>query len=90
MAGLQFACLPLLALLKLPLLAGCEVLAARSDNRHTVEMTYQNHFLPGTVDVRRGGTVTWIDRGRFEHTSTTEPALVQVASDAVLPPGAEP
>ncbi len=81
--------LALITLVALPLLTGCEILAARSDNRYTVEMTGQNRFMPGTIEVPRGATVVWINRGRFEHTSTADPALARVPGHVILPAGAD-
>ncbi len=84
------AALVALAALALPILSGCQLLAARSDARYTVEMTDDNRFLPGTVDIPRGATVVWVNRGRFAHTSTAEPALAPSPDYASLPSGAEP
>ena len=80
----------LLAAVSLPMLSGCGLFAARSDSRYTVEMTDENRFLPGTVEISRGATVVWTNRARFEHTTTDDPALAQVSGHAVLPPTAEP
>jgi plastocyanin len=69
-------------------LSGCELLAARSGDRVTVEMTDRDRFSPGTVEVPRGTTVVWVNRGRFEHTTTSDPDLAAVPGHAVLPVGA--
>lgn len=80
----------LVAVMSLPILSGCGILAARSDSRYTVEMTDENRFLPGTVEIPLGATVVWTNQGRFEHTATDDPALALVPGHAVLPPTAEP
>jgi plastocyanin len=76
-------------LLFVPFLNDCAgLLAARSDDRYTVEMTDENRFLPGTVEIPAGSTVAWINRGRFVHTATADPTLATNPDYVVLPPGA--
>jgi plastocyanin len=58
----------------------------------TVYMIDANKFVPATLVVPRGATVTWqnVSTNGTEHTSTDNPTLAVNPADAVLPDGAQP
>jgi plastocyanin len=58
----------------------------------TVSMTDANQFVPASISVPRGSTVTWTNTGRdaVPHTATGDPTLAVNPPDVALPAGAQP
>ena len=56
----------------------------------TVEMNDQNKFVPETVTVKKGATVTWKNSGTMVHNIVTDPNLAVDKSHARVPSGAQP
>ena len=60
----------------------------------TVEVTMKNDpkgvFVPATVTVRLGDTVSWTNPGLFTHTVTFDPAQAENKENVALPAGAAP
>jgi len=60
----------------------------------TVDVSIKNSpkgvFVPATVNVSVGDTVTWTNPGAITHTVTFDPTKAMTASDVVLPAGATP
>lgn len=60
----------------------------------TVDVSIKNSpkgvFVPATVNVSVGDTVTWTNPGVITHTVTFDPAKAMTPSDVVLPGGAAP
>ncbi len=55
----------------------------------TVEMNDQNKFVPETVTVKKGATVTWKNSGMMVHNIVTDPNLAVDKSHARVPDGAK-
>jgi len=47
-------------------------------------------FVPATVNIKAGDTVTWTNPYNITHTVTFDPAQAQTASDVSLPAGVAP
>jgi plastocyanin len=60
----------------------------------TVEVTMKNDpkgvFVPATVNVRLGDTVTWTNPGLITHTVTFDPAQAANNDEVALPAGVAP
>src|ERR1700712_5274157 len=60
----------------------------------TVEITMKNDpkgvFVPATVTVRLGDTVSWTNPGLITHTVTFDPAQAENKENVALPAGAAP
>jgi plastocyanin len=65
---------------------GCTTANAQSSV--TIDATNSLKFVPATACLKAGGTVTWKSTSDITHTTTDEPSLAAVASDAALPKGA--
>ncbi len=66
--------------------AGCT--ASRAQSQVTVDATSAFRFVPATVCLLVGGTVTWTNTTtNFDHTSTDEPSLAASGRDATVPSG---
>jgi plastocyanin len=57
-----------------------------------VQTTDANQFVPASITVPRGATVTWTNIGKdaVPHTATGDPSLAANAADVSLPAGAQP
>lgn len=55
----------------------------------TVEMTDANKFVPETVTVKKGSTVTWKNSGTMAHNVVTDATLAIDKAHAKLPSGAK-
>jgi plastocyanin len=88
---LQDAGLTMLSLGVLPVLQGCGNGSAResANGDAMIEMNDHMLFVPSSLVVRVGQTVTWRNVGAMVHTSTCDPASAQRPEHAVLPDGAE-
>jgi plastocyanin len=68
--------------------------AAGSSGAQTfaVSMNDANQFVPASITVPRGATVTWTNIGKdaVPHTATGDPALAVSSADVALPAGAQP
>ena len=82
----------MLGLGMLPVLQACGNGSAReaSGENPVVDMNDQMQFVPATLTIRAGQTVTWRNTGAMVHTSTGDPATAQRPEHAVLPDGAAP
>jgi plastocyanin len=56
----------------------------------TVQMNDQNRYVPASITVAKGTTVTWQNVGSVAHTVTDDPSKAVNPADAVLPSGAQP
>ncbi len=60
----------------------------------TVDVTMKNNpkalFVPATVNVKVGDTVTWTNPGVITHTVTFDPVQASTAADVALPAGVAP
>jgi plastocyanin len=65
---------------------GCT--AANAQSSVTIDATNSLKFVPASACLKAGGTVTWKSTSDITHTTTDEPSLAAVASDAALPQGA--
>jgi plastocyanin len=81
----------MLSLGVLPLLQACGDGSAHksAEGNAVIEMNDQMLFVPSTLAIRVGQTVTWRNAGAMVHTSTCDPATAQRLEHAVLPDGAE-
>jgi len=82
----------MLSLGVLPVLQGCGNGSAResANGNAVIEMNDQMLFVPGSLVVRVGQSVTWQNVGAMVHTSTCDPGTAQRPEHAVLPDGAKP
>lgn len=64
--------------------------AAADPGVYVVEMSGQMRFVPDTLTIKVGETVTWITRGAIPHTTTADPAKAREPAYVRLPEGAEP
>lgn len=55
-----------------------------------VRMTNHETFMPATIHIPPGGTVTWKNTSSAVHTVTDDPKLAARPADAFLPAGAKP
>ena len=65
---------------------GCT--AASAQSAVTVDATNSLKFVPASVCLKAGGTITWKNVGNIFHTTTDEASLAASPSDAALPSGA--
>ena len=65
---------------------GCT--AANAQTAVTVDATNALKFVPATVCLKVGGTITWKNVGNIFHTTTDEKALAANPANAELPAGA--
>lgn len=72
------------------LLALISVVALAGAASVTVQMTSSDKFVPATITVPRGGTVTWENDSPGVHTVTDNAVFASVKQDASMPAGAEP
>ena len=60
----------------------------------TVEVTMKNNpkalFVPATVNIAAGDTVTWTNPGIITHSVTFDPGQAATAANVVLPAGVAP
>jgi plastocyanin len=63
---------------------------ATSPQPVTVQMNDANKFVPATLSVPVGTTVTWTNVGQVTHDVTTDASMAIKASDVSLPAGAQP
>jgi plastocyanin len=61
-----------------------------SSQTFTVQMNDANKFVPATMSVPVGSTVTWTNIGQVTHTVTFDPSKAIRASDVSLPSGVAP
>jgi plastocyanin len=73
-----------------PVLAGCDVLAARDDDRYTVTITEGRRFEPASLTVPAGSTVVWENASTRPHAVSTDAARFEGDVWIVLPDGVEP
>ncbi|HUX89015.1 MAG TPA: plastocyanin/azurin family copper-binding protein [Chloroflexota bacterium] len=64
--------------------------AAQSANPIVVQMTGQNTFVPATLTVAPGATVTWQNDASTPQSATFDPAKALTKGDIALPQGAQP
>lgn len=57
---------------------------------HIVEIQDPHDFVPDDLVIALGDTVTFVNTGRINHTSTLDPEIARDPDNAVLPDGAEP
>ena len=65
---------------------GCS--AATAKTAVTVDATNSLRFVPASVCLKAGGTITWKSVSDIFHTTTDESALAANPANAELPPGA--
>jgi plastocyanin len=53
-------------------------------------MNDANHFVPSSLTVPRGATVTWKNTGQVPHTVTADPTKAVKPADVSLPGGVQP
>ncbi len=74
--------------------AGLTAAAPALAQGKTVDVSIKNSpkgvFVPATVNVGVGDTVTWTNPGVITHTVTFDPAKAMTASDVALPAGVAP
>jgi plastocyanin len=56
----------------------------------SVTMNDANQFVPASLTILRGTTVTWTNTGQVVHTVTDDPSKSINKVDAMLPDGAQP
>ncbi len=66
--------------------SGCT--AASASSSVTVQATNALKFVPSSVCLKAGGTITWKNTGSIYHTTTDDKADAANPSDAQLPAGA--
>lgn len=71
--------------LAVPVLAGCQILSARADDRYTVEITEGYHFEPAALKVPLGSTVVWDNRSNIRHAVTTNASDIEDGEAITLP-----
>lgn len=67
--------------------SGCT--AASAQSAVTVDATDTLKFVPASVCLKAGGTITWKNTGTIVHTTTDESSLAANPSDAEVPSGAK-
>lgn len=72
------------------LVAGCELLDPRDDDRYLVEITNQARFDPADLTIPVGSTVVWRNMDEIRHTATGDPDALGDPFRVQLPDGAEP
>ncbi len=65
---------------------GCT--AASAQSAVTVDATNSLKFVPASVCLKAGGTITWKNVGNIFHTTTDSSSLAANPADAALPSGA--
>lgn len=83
-AGMGVTCLAA------PALVGCEILAARSDDRYTVEINRNSRFEPASLTVPVGATVVWKNMSQRQHAVTTDPAGLDNGDELAVPDDVSP
>lgn len=73
-----------------PVLAGCEILAARDDERYTVDINENRRFEPASLTIPVGSTVIWDNKTETRHGVTTDASELEGAEEIVLPIGVWP
>jgi plastocyanin len=56
---------------------------------HVVEIQDPHDFVPDDLEIAVGDTVTFVNTGRINHTSTLDPEIARDPANAQLPEGAE-
>lgn len=91
--AIRGAGLTLVSLGAMSLLQGCGGGGSSRESEEgnlVIEMNDQMRFVPDTLTIRTGQTVTWRNVGTMVHTATCDPVTAQRPEHAVLPDGAEP
>lgn len=73
-----------------PVLAGCEILAARDDERYTVDINENRRFEPANLTIPVGSTVVWDNKSEMRHGVTTDASELEDAAEIILPDGVHP
>ncbi len=73
-----------------PGLVACTMVAARDDNRFTVEMTENRRFEPASLTIPVGSIVVWDNTSQRRHAVTTDASDLGGAEAIALSPGVEP
>ena len=60
-----------------------------SGAKQAVTMNDQLKFVPATITIKVGDTITWTNSGTIAHTTTADPAKAAKASNVALPSGAK-
>ncbi|MDQ4075810.1 MAG: plastocyanin/azurin family copper-binding protein [Chloroflexota bacterium] len=76
--------------LAVPVVAGCEILAARDDDRYTVHMTNDREFAPASLTVPLGSTVVWENQTDRRHAVTTDASHLEEGAPVALPASVAP
>lgn len=71
--------------LAVPVLAGCQILAARDDTRVTVDITKGHRFEPAGLTIPLGATVVWDNKSNIRHAVTTDPSDLEDGEAITLP-----
>lgn len=74
---------------RLVLLASHSCTAKTAKEKVTIDATNALKFVPATVCLKKGGTVTWDNTGDIAHTTTDEASLASSPSDAAVPKSAK-
>lgn len=73
------------AWLAAPVLAGCQILAARDDDRYTVTMTEGRRFEPADLTIPLGSTVVWDNKSNIRHAVSTDASDLENPEAITLP-----
>lgn len=73
-----------------PMIAGCQILAARDDHRHTVRITDRRSFEPAGLTIPLGDTVVWENMSNIRHAVTTDPSGLEDVQAVAVPSGVQP
>lgn len=68
-------------------LAGCRLLAARDDSRHTVTISQRRRFEPAALTIPLGATVVWENMSTIRHAVTTDASRLDDAEAVIRPSG---
>lgn len=79
-----------IAVAAVPLLAACEILAARDDDRYAVEINRNRRFEPANLTVPLGSTVVWDNMSEIRHGVTTDASALDEADAIALPQRVQP
>lgn len=71
--------------LSAPVLAGCQILAARDEDRYTVEITEGYRFEPAALTVPLGSTVVWDNKSNIRHAVSTDASDLENPEAITLP-----
>lgn len=80
------AALGSVACLGVPVLAGCEILAAAGDDRYHVGMTTNQRFEPASLVIPLGGTVIWENTAQRVHWVTADQDDLEDAEELIQLP----